>query len=121
MRASEDLPGAIDTTMTWIEPALWLGVGAGVLMIATGCIGAILARRSENTYVARNAGFLLLWGTVLGIACGVLSAVFFVALGPDGRDSANPKPVESGLSRNHYDDIEALKDGHRLTLAPKHL
>ncbi|MFE5863209.1 hypothetical protein ACFQ77_22060 [Streptomyces virginiae] len=131
MRAIEDLPGTIETTMTWIEPVLWLGVGAGVLMIATGCVGAALARwRSENTYVARNAEFLLLWGTVLGIACGVLSAVFFVALGGSGGGvSAGPKTVESGLSRNRYDDAltippqvdAALKDGRRQALVPGNL
>jgi len=74
-----ELPSAIDTTLPWIEPALWLGIGVGLLMIATGCVGAALSRwQSENTYVAANYEFLLLWGSVLGLGCGVLSAVAFV-------------------------------------------
>ncbi|MFE3609767.1 hypothetical protein [Streptomyces goshikiensis] len=99
MRASEDLSGVIDTTTAWIEWALWLGMGTGVLTVAAGCVGMALARQSENNYVARNAGYLILRGAALGIGCGVLSVVLSLLTGrSDGGTSSSPKSTQSGDS-----------------------
>ncbi|WP_331720849.1 hypothetical protein OG306_40410 (plasmid) [Streptomyces sp. NBC_01241] len=97
MRASKDLLGVTDTITAWLEWGLWLGVGAGVLTAAAGCVGVALARQSENSYMARNAGGLILRGAALSIGCGVLSAVLpLLTGGTDRGPSRDPKPVESG-------------------------
>ncbi|MFJ4342997.1 DUF2786 domain-containing protein [Streptomyces sp. NPDC088915] len=97
MHTSKDLFGVIDTITTWFEWALWLGVGAGVLTAVVGCVGTVLARQSQNSYVARNAGGLVLRGAALSLGCGVLRGLLPLLVGGTDREpSPASEPAESG-------------------------
>ncbi|MFH8642065.1 DUF2786 domain-containing protein [Streptomyces goshikiensis] len=96
MHTREGLHGITETTAAWFEWGLWLGVGAGVLMAATGAVGAVLARQSENPYAARNSERLIYQGVALSIGCGVVSgALSLLTGGSDPNPSPGPKPAES--------------------------
>lgn len=92
MRTSESLLGVTESAAAWFEWGLWLGVGAGVLMTAAGTVGVVLARQSENSYVARNSGRLIYQGVALSIGCGVISGALALLTGGSDR---NPSPARS--------------------------
>ncbi|WP_281912422.1 hypothetical protein [Streptomyces olivaceus] len=96
MRTSESLHGVTETATAGFEWGLWLGVGAGVVMVATGTIGVVLARQSENSYAARNRGRLIYQGAALSLGCGVVrGALSLLTGGSERTPSPGPKPAES--------------------------
>ncbi|RPK32418.1 hypothetical protein EES39_38690 [Streptomyces sp. ADI92-24] len=94
MHASGDLHRLGETVRDWSEWALWLGVGAGVLMAATGWAGVAVGRKSENSYATRNGQMLIIKGVVVSFGCSIFSgALRLVTGGADGEPSPDPKPA----------------------------
>ncbi|QKZ20352.1 hypothetical protein [Streptomyces chartreusis] len=75
MQPHSDLLDSINKALAWIESALWVGVGAGMIMVIWGLIRVTMGNSASDTQLIHRGRMTLGRGLVLSVGAGIVSGL----------------------------------------------